>query len=275
MTRSRQPPRTAPLAPHDRTAQTPGASATWNDLVLPVAITGQLRQVAADMAACSLTAWNIQDKRGVSAIFTGPSGTGKTLAAQVLAHELKLDLTCVNLAAVVSQYVGETEKKLGQVFDAALDGGFLLSFDEADALFGKRSEVKDAHGRYANQESSYLLQRIESHPGPLILATNRKAALDPAFIRRLRHVVAFPLPGAAERRLIWARALPAEAQASQSDIERLTRFPLSGGNIRAIELDARLHAAQRGSTVTPALIFEAVRRALEKLGRPISEEDFC
>ena len=147
---------------------------------------------------------------GISALFAGESGTGKTMAAEVLANELRLDLYRIDLSAVVSKYIGETEKNLRRLFDAAEDGGAILFFDEADALFGKRSEVKDSHDRYANIEINYLLQRMEAYRGLAILATNMKSALDTAFLRRLRFIVNFPFPGAAERRAIWERVFPPE-----------------------------------------------------------------
>lgn len=186
-----------------RAAQKLDTQATWDDLILPEPVVSQLRQIAADVQMHDrvLDEWNIKrDPRGIGILFAGARGAGKTLAAQVLAHELKRALYRVDLAAVVSQYLGETEKNLGQVFDAAATAGVVLLFDEADALSGQRSEVKDAHDRYANQEGAYLLQRVESHPGLVILTTNRKAALDPAFTRRLRYLVDFPFPGVAERK---------------------------------------------------------------------------
>src|SRR6266581_6276215 len=153
---------------------------------------------------------------GINALFAGESGTGKTMAAEVIANSLHL-----NLSAVVSKYIGETEKNLRRLFDAAEDGGAILFFDEADALFGKRSEVKDSHDRYANIEINYLLQRMESYGGLAILATNMRSALDSAFLRRLRFVVTFPFPGAAERRAIWQKAFPAQAPRGDLDFDRL------------------------------------------------------
>ena len=146
---------------------------------------------------------------GISALFSGPSGTGKTMAGEVLANELKLDLYRIDLSQVVSKYIGETEKNLRRVFDAAEEGGAILLFDEADALFGKRSEVKDSHDRYANIEVSYLLQRMEAYRGLAILTTNMKSALDTAFLRRMRFIVQFPFPDAAQREQIWRRVFPA------------------------------------------------------------------
>src|SRR5262249_19356192 len=154
--------------------------------------------------------WGFAEKSsrglGISALFAGPSGTGKTMAAEVLANALRLDLYRIDLAGVVSKYIGETERNLARVFDAAEDSGAVLLFDEADALFGKRTEVKDSHDRYANIEVSYLLQRMEAYRGLAILTTNRKEALDPAFLRRIRFVVEFPFPDVAQRAKIWQRA---------------------------------------------------------------------
>ena len=155
---------------------------------------------------------------GLSALFSGPSGTGKTLAAEILANELRLDLFRIDLSAVVSKYIGETEKNLRRVFDAAEEGGAVLLFDEADALFGKRSEVKDSHDRYANVEVSYLLQRMEAYRGLAILTTNMKEALDPAFLRRLRFVVQFPFPDQAHRAEIWRRIFPAKTPTDELDL---------------------------------------------------------
>src|SRR3984957_9830318 len=158
---------------------------------------------------------------GISALFTGPSGTGKTMAAEVIANDLRLSLYRIDLSAVVSKYIGETEKNLRQLFDAAEEGGALLFFDECDALFGKRSEVKDSHDRYANIEINYLLQRMESYRGLAILATNMRSALDEAFVRRLRFIVQFPFPGAADRGRMWQRAFPRKTPVDDLDYNRL------------------------------------------------------
>jgi SpoVK/Ycf46/Vps4 family AAA+-type ATPase len=252
-------------------------TATWGDLILPEPVVSQLRQIAADvqMHDRGLDGWNIKPgPRGIGILFAGERGTGKTLAAQVLAHELKRALYRVDLAAVVSQYLGETEKNLGQVFDDDAAAGALLLFDEADALFGPRSEVKDAHDRYANQEVAYLLRRMETHPSLVILTTSRKAALDPAFTRRLRYFVDFPFPGVAERKRMWARAMPAEIRRVPLDLERLAHFSLSGRDIRTLALEVATRAAQSDGMVTMPLIFEAVRNAFRKLNRPINEADF-
>src|SRR4029077_2293905 len=175
---------------------------------------------------------------GLSALFSGPSGTGKTLAAEVLAGELKLDLYRIDLSAVVSKYIGETEKNLRQVFDAAEEGGALLLFDEADALFGKRGEVKDSHDRYANIEVGYLLQRMEAYRGLAILTTNLKSSLDKSFQRRLRFSVSFPFPDAPQREAIWNRVFPARTPTEGLQPQRLAQLNMAGGNIRNIALNA-------------------------------------
>ncbi len=189
--------------------------ATWDDLVLPPDTTALLRQIT-DQVRQRLRvydSWGFRAKMnrglGISALFAGESGTGKTMAAEVLANDLRLDLYRIDLSAVVSKYIGETEKNLRRLFDAAEDGGAILFFDEADALFGKRSEVKDSHDRYANIEINYLLQRMEAYRGLAILATNMKSALDSAFMRRLRFIVSFPFPALPERRRDVAESLPA------------------------------------------------------------------
>src|SRR5262249_9566024 len=179
---------------------------------------------------------------GISALFAGPSGTGKTMAAEVLAADLELDLYRIDLSQIVNKYIGETEKNLRRVFDAAEAGGAVLLFDEADALFGKRSEVKDSHDRYANIEVSYLLQRMESYRGLAILTTNIKPALDEAFLRRLRFIVQFPFPDAAHRAEMWRRAYPHRTPVGTLDFTRLARFSIAGGHIRNIALHAAFFA---------------------------------
>ncbi len=264
----------------DRLAEKLDAKATWDDIVLPEQEAGLLRQIAAQVQvrARVYDDWGFRARMnrglGISALFAGDSGTGKTMAAEVLANALKLDLYRIDLSAVVSKYIGETEKNLRQVFDAAEDGGAILFFDEADAIFGKRSEVKDAHDRYANIEINYLLQRMEAYRGLAILATNMKSALDTAFMRRLRFVVNFPFPGVAERKRMWERVFPAETQTDGLEHERLARFNLTGGSIHNIALNSAFFAAQNGNVVTMPLVFEAARNEFRKLDRPINEADF-
>ena len=266
--------------PHlDQLAQRLEPKATWNDLVLSDEATSLLRQVAAQVRSRFQVyqdwGYGKQMTRGlgISALFAGESGTGKTMAAEVLANELDLALYRIDLSAVVSKYIGETEKNLRRLFDSAEQGGAILFFDEADALFGKRSEVKDSHDRYANIEINYLLQRMEAFSGLAILATNMKSALDNAFMRRLRFIVNFPYPGPAERRRMWERALPAEVPKDELDFERLARLGLSGGNIHSIALNASFMAASRGSALTQAMLLSAVRTEMRKLDKPLNESE--
>ncbi len=187
-----------------------------------------------------------------------------------------MNLYRIDLSAVVSKYIGETEKNLRRLFDAAEDGGAILFFDEADALFGKRSEVKDSHDRYANIEINYLLQRLESFGGLAILASNMKSALDTAFMRRLRFIVNFPFPGKEEREKIWQKVFPPDTPTYELDYERLAQFNLSGGSINNIALSAAFLATnQKQQRVTMQLIFDAVRTEFRKLDRPINERDFA
>jgi SpoVK/Ycf46/Vps4 family AAA+-type ATPase len=211
---------------------------------------------------------------GITALFIGESGTGKTLAAEVIAHELRLDLFRIDLSAVVSKYIGETEKNLRRLFDAAEDGGCILFFDEADALFGKRSEVKDSHDRYANIEVNYLLQRMEAFRGLAILATNRGNALDVAFQRRIRFRVKFPHPDRPHRQQIWERAFPEETPVEGLDYDRLARLDLTGGCIRNVAVNAAFLAAHRGTPVIMPLVLAAARAEFAKADRPINEADF-
>jgi SpoVK/Ycf46/Vps4 family AAA+-type ATPase len=207
---------------------------------------------------------------GVSALFAGPSGTGKTMAAEVFARELRLDLYRIDLSVVVSKYIGETEKNLRRVFDAAEQGGAILLFDEADALFGKRSEVKDSHDRYANIEVGYLLQRMEAYRGLAILTTNLKSALDPSFLRRLRFVVQFPRPDAAARREIWLRTFPDRTPRDGVDVDVLARLDLTGGSIRNVALRAAFLAADAGVPVGMTHLANAARSECAKLERAVS-----
>jgi hypothetical protein len=252
---------------------------TWDDLVLPEAERAMLREIAAHVAHRTTVyeAWGFQALGtrglGISALFAGASGTGKTMAAEVLADALRLDLYRIDLSGVVSKYIGETEKNLRRVFDAAEDGGAILFFDEADALFGKRSEVKDSHDRYANIEINYLLQRMESYQGLAVLATNMKGALDPAFLRRIRFVVNFPFPDAAQRAELWRRMFPPPTPTEGLDVVTLARLSIAGGNIRNIALNAAFLAAQAAEPVRMPHILRAVRSEYAKLERPLSETE--
>jgi ATPase family associated with various cellular activities (AAA) len=264
----------------DTLAQRLETGVTWDDLVLPAAELALLRQVTAQVAHRGIVYddWGFRSPAarglGVTALFAGQSGTGKTLAAEVLASELRLALYRVDLAGVVSKYIGETEKNLARLFDAAEAGGAILFFDEADALFGKRSEVRDSHDRYANVEINYLLQRMETFQGLAILASNLHGALDRAFLRRLRFVVRFPFPGEAERRQIWARAFPTGTPTGGLDLARLAKLHLAGGDIHNIAVAAAFLAANAGTPVTMPLVLDAARTEFRKLDRPVDERDF-
>jgi hypothetical protein len=250
---------------------------SWEDLVLPDAEREVLRSIAVHVRhrAKVYEEWGFAAKQprglGISALFAGPSGTGKTLAAEVLARELRLDLYRIDLSQVVSKYIGETEKNLRRVFDAAEEGGAVLLFDEADALFGKRSEVKDSHDRYANIEVSYLLQRMEQYRGLAILTTNMKEALDTAFLRRIRFVVNFPFPGLEQRAEIWRRMFPAGVPVEGLDVEKLARLNVAGGTIRNIALGAAFLAADADQPLRMTHLLRAARAEFGKLEKPLAE----
>lgn len=254
----------------------------WTDLVLPPDTVAQLRELCARVHHRErvLTEWGF-DRRGTlglgtSALFTGASGTGKSTAAQIVAGELGLDLYSVDLGQVVSKYIGETEKNLGRIFDAARDVGAVLFFDEADALFGRRSEVRDSHDRYANIEVSFLLQRIEQFDGLVILATNLRQHLDEAMLRRLAFAVSFPVPDLDSRLRIWQGVWPDVPLAPCVDLEVLAaRFPLSGGNIRNIALAASFLAAADGGVVRMEHLMHATRREYQKLGKALGPAELA
>jgi SpoVK/Ycf46/Vps4 family AAA+-type ATPase len=254
-------------------------SASWEDLVLPPAQLRTLREVAAHVRQRFQVyeTWGFAAKSsrglGISALFVGPSGTGKTMAAEVLANELQLDLFRIDLSAVVSKYIGETEKNLRRVFDAAEGGGAILLFDEADALFGKRSEVKDSHDRYANIEIGYLLQRMEAYRGLAILTTNLKNSLDQAFSRRLRFVIQFPFPDPAQRREIWRRIFPPATPTEGLQWDRLCQLNVPGGSIRNIALSAAFLAADAGQPVRMPHLLQAARSECAKFDRAPSEAE--
>jgi ATPase family associated with various cellular activities (AAA) len=253
------------------------SAAHWDDLILPTLQKETLRQIAAQarnrMKVYETWGFAAAGRRGlgISALFSGESGTGKTLAAEVLAHELDLDLYRIDLSAVVSKYIGETEKNLRLVFDAAEEAGAILLFDEADALFGKRSDVRDSHDRYANIEVGYLLQRMECYQGLAILTTNLKSSLDRAFQRRLRFIVEFPFPGPVEREAIWRRAFPAATPTDGINPAALAQLKLPGGSIRNIALNAAFLAADANCSLGMAHILEAARVEALKNDRPIAE----
>jgi hypothetical protein len=251
-------------------------AAGWEDLVLPQEQLELLREICTHVRqrAQVYESWDFQSKGkrglGISALFAGQSGTGKTMAAEVLARELRLDLYRIDLSAVVSKYIGETEKNLRRVFDAAEGGGAILLFDEADALFGRRSEVKDSHDRYANIEVGYLLGRMEAYRGLAILTTNLKDSLDAAFLRRIRFIVQFPFPGQAEREAIWSGIFPAATPTDGLDPARLAQLNIAGGDIRNIALKAAFLAAEAGEPVRMSHLLRAARHEYKKLERPLT-----
>ena len=246
---------------------------TWDELVLPEQLLRRLHELAAQVAQWPLVYehWGFGDRlgraRGITALFAGPSGTGKTMAAEVLAGALGVDLQRIDLAGVVDKYIGETEKHLRTIFDAAERSGALLFFDEADALFGKRTEVRDSHDRYANIEVDYLLQRMEDYPGLAVLATNRKNAIDAAFLRRLRFVLDFPFPDVVARRRIWASAFPQAVPSEGLDLDAIARLELSGGSITTVAVNAAFAAAGDGAPVRMDHVAGAARAELAKLER--------
>ena len=265
----------------DDLAQRLDPSAEWDDLVLPAPQQQLLREIAMHVrqraTVYDLWGFNESGSRGlgISALFAGASGTGKTMAAEVLAAELRLDLYRIDLSSIVSKYIGETEKNLRRVFDAAENGGTVLLFDEADALFGKRSEVKDSHDRYANIEVSYLLQRMESFRGLSILTTNFKSALDSAFLRRIRFVVPFPFPDAQQRAEIWRRVFPTNTPTCELDVHKLARLGVAGGNIRNIALSAAFLAADAREPIRMEHLLLAARTEYAKLEKPLTEAEIA
>jgi len=254
---------------------------TWGDIVLPDDQLAMLHEIvnAVRQRPRVLDEWGLGRKltasAGATILFAGPPGTGKTMAAEVMAAELGLDLYKIDLSTVVSKYIGETEKNLERIFEGAEHSSAILFFDEADALFGKRSEVRDSHDRYANIEISYLLQRMEAYDGVTILATNLRANLDEAFTRRLQFAVDFPFPEEVYRQRIWETLFPDGApHAANLDFDLMARrFRLAGGNIRNIIVNAAYLAAADGQEVTMAHLLHGARRELQKMGRLIPEED--
>jgi SpoVK/Ycf46/Vps4 family AAA+-type ATPase len=260
-------------------AQRIDARASWDDLVLPEPQRAALQQLAVHTRHRLRVhhEWGFADKSarglGIATLFWGESGTGKTLAAEVLANVLDLVLYRNDLSAVVSKYIGETEKNLRKLFDAAEDSGAVLLFDEADALFGKRSEVKDSHDRYANIEVSYLLQRMEAYSGLAILTTNHKAALDSAFQRRIRFVVHFPFPDQAQREIIWRAVFPAGAPLNGIDYAKLARLDVPGGTIRNIAMSAAFLAAETDVPIGMQQLLRGAQMEATKRERPYSDAE--
>jgi hypothetical protein len=271
--------RTAKRPQLERLAERIPNHATLEDLVLEPSARGLLDQLIAQVRLRSRVydEWEVGARTtrglGITAVFAGESGTGKTLAAEAIATELDLDLYRIDLSAVVDKYVGETEKQMRRTFEGGEDGGVILFFDEADALFGRRTEVKESHDRFANIEINYLLQRIETYRGLVILATNAKSAMDQAFLRRIRFIVNFPFPGPAERLEIWRRTIPVARQGADLDLARLARLSAAGGSIRNIGVNALFLAAADGvDTVSFAHARQAAADEFRKIGRPWNDE---
>jgi hypothetical protein len=271
--RAQARPRLDDLAQHVET------HAGWGDIVLPEMQHVMLREIVAHVRQrrTVFETWGFAARGGLglgtSVVFAGSSGTGKTLAAEVIANALRLDLYRIDLSSVVSKYIGETEKNLRSIFDAAEYGGAILLFDEADALFGKRSEVKDSHDRYANIEVSFLLQQMEAYRGLAVLTTNMMSAFDNAFLRRVRFIVQFPFPSAEERARIWSRVFPRATPTDGLDVAKLARLNVAGGNIRNIALNAAFHAADAAEPVRMTHLLRAVVSEYGKLERPLTEAE--
>ncbi len=253
----------------------------WEDIVLPEDGINSLRELANTIRWRSvvLEEWGVGKRlmpyAGVSALFAGPPGTGKTLAAQVIAADLRMDLYKIDLSTVVSKYIGETEKNLERIFSQAKNSNAILFFDEADSIFGKRSEVKDAHDRYANIEVGYLLQRMETYDGVVILATNLRSNMDDAFTRRIQFIVDFPFPDEQERQKIWKVLFPPEVP-RMGDIDLAeygNRYKLTGGSIRNVIISASFLAASENSSVTNHHLNHAIRREMQKMGRLVQDQD--
>jgi len=250
----------------------------WKDLALPEDVICQLREFCARLKLNEhiFSNWGFEKKlshgKGTTALFVGPPGTGKTMAAEVIANEIKLDIYKIDLAGIVSKYIGETQKNLDRIFSAAEDANGVLFFDEADMLFGKRSEVRDSHDRYANSEVSYLLQKMEMYEGAVILATNLSQHMDEAFLRRFAFAIRFPFPEEDCRRQIWKSIWPEEVPLDDEiNFDHLaSRFRLSGGNIKNVALAAAFFAAEEGGTVTMAHLFRGIEREYQKMGKNIS-----
>lgn len=252
---------------------------TWADLVLPADRLAHLHEMCLHVRYSPrvFEEWGFDRKlaggKGLNVLFAGEPGTGKTMAAEVLAADLGLDMYKLDLSSVVSKYIGETEKNLEQIFREARTSNSILFFDEADSLFGKRSEVKDSHDRYANIEVSYLLQRMECYRGLAILTTNLKKSLDTAFLRRLRFIVEFPFPDHAERAKIWSRVFPADTPTHGLDVHKLARLSVAGGNIRNTALNAAFYAAEAGEPVRMVHCLRAAQGEYGKLEKTLTEAE--
>ena len=250
----------------------------WDDIVLPPDKKEQLLEVCNYVKNYPTVyeSWGFDKHsrgKGLNVLFSGPSGTGKTMAAEIVAGELGLDMYKIDLSMVVSKYIGETEKNLNQIFKDAEDANAVLFFDEADALFGKRSEVKDAHDRYANIEINYLLQKMEEHEGIVVLATNMQRNVDDAFLRRMNFIVEFPFPSDEYRLAIWKKVFPPQTPTDAIDYKFLSELQISGGNIKNIALTAAFLAAEEGGKVQMSHVMRAAKREFQKIGKVFGKEE--
>jgi len=263
----------------EQLAQKIDVKADWDHLILPKEQNVILHQITNRVSQRQRVYddWGFRKQinrgLGINALFSGASGSGKTMAAEVIASALKLDLYLINLSSVVSKYIGETQRNLCNLFNTAEDSGAVLFFDEADALLGKRSEVKDSHDRYADIEISYFLQRMESYRGLVILATNTGGAMEKVFMRRIQFIVDFPFPDVVQRNEIWQKIFPSRTPVDEElDYERLAKLSLNGGSIFNIALNAAFLAAQGSGIVTMSLVLNSARAELRKLRRSVNKK---
>ena len=255
---------------------------TWDDIILPADVKTQLKEIRLYIKhkGTVYSDWKFDKKlslgKGQNALFSGPSGTGKTMAAQIIARQVQLDIYKIDLSSVVSKYIGETEKNLSKIFKEAETSNAILFFDEADALFGKRSQVKDAHDRYANIETGYLLQKMEEYEGVVILATNLSKNIDDAFLRRMQFIVEFPFPDKILRKQIWTGLFPEEAPLSKDiDFDFLSeKLKLTGGNIKNIAVASAFYAADRSKRIEMSHVMHAAKREYQKMGKTFLKADF-
>jgi AAA+ superfamily predicted ATPase len=255
----------------------------WDDIILPRDQMEQLREICSYVRHYHTvySNWGFEHKlslgKGLNVLFVGPSGTGKTMAAEIIAHELGLELYKIDLSAIVSKYIGETEKNLDRIFQEGQTSNAILFFDEADAIFGKRSEVRDSHDRYANIEIAYILQKMDEYEGAVILATNLRKNMDEAFFRRMHFAVEFPVPEEPERYRIWKSIFPPEVPlANDVDIKFMARqFKITGGNIKNIALGAAFLAAENGGYVNTENLIRAIKREYQKIGKLCTEGEFA
>lgn len=255
----------------------------WDDIILPEDQKKQLAEICNQVRYRHVVYndWGFGQKlargKGLNILFSGPSGTGKTMAAEIMGNKLSIDVYKIDLSTIISKYIGETEKNLDCVFRDGATANAIIFFDEADSIFGKRSEVRDSHDRYANVEISYLLQKIDDYDGIIIMATNLRKNMDEAFTRRMHFCVEFPIPGAADRYRIWQRMFPGKApMARDIDIAFLARqFTITGGSIRNVVITSAFLSAQDGGLIEMENIIRAVKREYQKMGKLCTKSDFA